>query len=110
MTDPPVSIDRPKRLVTLRRDGDDFVVLFYPEDIVVLRYTDPQALRKMCFIPKTLSCFATLIRRRFGRCARFSNGRSLAIVQLRMTRAGEAERGCNYGQQAGLIIAMGSAI
>lgn len=48
MTDPPVSIDRPKRLVTLRRDGDDFVVLFYPEDIVVFRHTDPQALRKMC--------------------------------------------------------------
>jgi hypothetical protein len=30
-------VERPKRLVTLRRDGDDFVVLFYPEDIVVLQ-------------------------------------------------------------------------
>jgi hypothetical protein len=29
-------VDRPK-LVTLRPDGDDFVVLFYPEDIVVFR-------------------------------------------------------------------------
>jgi hypothetical protein len=41
-------IDRPKRLVTLRRDGDDFVVLFYPEDIVVFRHNEPQPLRKMC--------------------------------------------------------------
>jgi hypothetical protein len=42
------SVDRPKRLVTLRREGDDFVVLFYPEDVVVFRHTDAQALRKMC--------------------------------------------------------------
>ena len=41
-----MSVGRPKRLVT--RDGDDFVVLFYPEDIVVFRHNDPQALRKMC--------------------------------------------------------------
>jgi hypothetical protein len=33
-------------LVTLRRDGEDFVVAFYPEDIVVFRNPDPQALRK----------------------------------------------------------------
>lgn len=39
--------ERPKRLVTLRRDGDDFVVLFYPEDIVVFRHNEPNALRKM---------------------------------------------------------------
>jgi hypothetical protein len=38
-------IERPKRLVTLRRDGDDFVVLFYPEDIVVFRNSVPQPLR-----------------------------------------------------------------
>ena len=38
----------PRRLVTLRRDGDDFVVLFYPEDTVVFRHTDLHALRKMC--------------------------------------------------------------
>jgi hypothetical protein len=41
-------IERPKRLVALRRDGDDFVVTFYPEDIVVFRHTEPNALRKMC--------------------------------------------------------------
>jgi hypothetical protein len=41
-------IDRPKRLVTLRRDGDDFVVTFYPEDAIVFRHTEPNALRKMC--------------------------------------------------------------
>ncbi len=41
-------LDRPKRLVTLRRDGEDFVIAFYPEDIVVFRNADPQALRKMC--------------------------------------------------------------
>jgi hypothetical protein len=39
---------RPKRLVTLRRDGDDFVVGFYPEDIVALRHSEAEPLRKMC--------------------------------------------------------------
>ena len=34
--------------MTLRPDGEDFVVAFYPEDIVVFRNADPQALRKMC--------------------------------------------------------------
>ena len=43
-------VERPKRLVTLQRDGDDFVVTFYPEDIVVFRHTEPQPLRKMCAI------------------------------------------------------------
>ena len=38
----------PRRRVTLRREGDDFVVLFYPEDIVVFRHTDLQTLQKMC--------------------------------------------------------------
>jgi hypothetical protein len=28
-------IDRRKRLVTLRSDGDDFVVTLYPEDAIV---------------------------------------------------------------------------
>jgi hypothetical protein len=41
-------IERPKRLVTLRRDGDDFVVNFYPDDVVVFRHTEPNALRKVC--------------------------------------------------------------
>jgi hypothetical protein len=41
-------IDRPKRLVTLRPDGDDFVVTLYPEDAIVFRHTEPRALRKVC--------------------------------------------------------------
>jgi hypothetical protein len=41
-------IDRPRRLVTLRQDGEDFIVLFYPEEIVVFRHHEPQQLRKMC--------------------------------------------------------------
>ena len=41
-------LDHPKRSVTLRREGEDFVVSFYPEDIVVFRNADPHALRKMC--------------------------------------------------------------
>ena len=41
-------IERPKRLVTLRRVGDDFAVLFYPEDVVVFRHNEPEPLRKMC--------------------------------------------------------------
>jgi hypothetical protein len=41
-------LGRPKRLVTLRRDGDDFVVAFYPEDVVALRHSEAAPLRKMC--------------------------------------------------------------
>jgi hypothetical protein len=40
--------ERPKRLVTLRRDGNDFVVTFYPEDVVVFRHVEPISLRKVC--------------------------------------------------------------
>jgi hypothetical protein len=40
--------DGSKRIVTLRRDGEDFVVAFYPDDVVVFRNTDAQALVKMC--------------------------------------------------------------
>jgi hypothetical protein len=42
--------ERPKRLVTLQRDGDDFIVSFYPEDAVVFRHTEPNALRKVCTV------------------------------------------------------------
>ena len=41
-------IDRPKRLVTLRRDDVDFVVSLYPEDTVVFRHVEPISLRKVC--------------------------------------------------------------
>ena len=39
---------RPKRLVTLRRDGDDFVVALHPKDLVALRHNEAEPLRKMC--------------------------------------------------------------
>ena len=42
------SVDRPKRLVTLRRDDADFVISFYPEDTVVFRHIEPLSLRKVC--------------------------------------------------------------
>jgi hypothetical protein len=35
-------------LVTLRREGEDFAVAFYPQDIIAFRNKDPQKLRKMC--------------------------------------------------------------
>lgn len=41
-------IEQPKRLVTLRPDGNDFVVALYPEDVVVFRHAEPFALRKVC--------------------------------------------------------------
>jgi hypothetical protein len=41
-------IERPRRVVTLQHDGAEFVVSFYPENIVVFRHTEPIALRKMC--------------------------------------------------------------
>lgn len=42
------AIECPKRLVTLRRDDDDFVVAFYPDDTVVFRHAEPGPLRKTC--------------------------------------------------------------
>jgi hypothetical protein len=41
-------MERPKRLVTLQRDDADFVVTFYPENLVVFRHIEPNALRKVC--------------------------------------------------------------
>jgi hypothetical protein len=41
-------IDRPKRLVTLRRDDVDFVVSFYPEGTTVFRHAEPFSLRDVC--------------------------------------------------------------
>jgi hypothetical protein len=37
-------VERPRRLVILWRDDDDFVVLFSPEDIVVFRHNEPEPL------------------------------------------------------------------
>ena len=41
-------LNHPKRLVTLRREGEDFGVSFHPVDIVVFRNADPHARRKIC--------------------------------------------------------------
>ena len=42
------NIDRPKRLVTLRRDDTDFVISFYPEDTIMFRHVEPFSLRRVC--------------------------------------------------------------
>ena len=34
--------------MALRRDGDDFVVVFVPEDVVVFRNPNADALRRAC--------------------------------------------------------------
>jgi hypothetical protein len=36
------------RRVSIRRDDDDFVVAFQPEDYVIFRDRDANALRKVC--------------------------------------------------------------
>ena len=38
--------DKPRRLVSLRRDKEDFVVVI--EDVVMFRNGDASALRKVC--------------------------------------------------------------
>lgn len=41
-------LNKPRRCVALRRDRDDFIVTFQPEDIVAFRDHDGNALRKVC--------------------------------------------------------------
>lgn len=43
-----MSPEKPKRLVALRRDEIDFVVVFQPENVIVFRNPDANALRKIC--------------------------------------------------------------
>jgi hypothetical protein len=44
-----VSVQRkPKRCVSIRREDEDFVVVFLAEDIVAFRNSDASALRKLC--------------------------------------------------------------
>jgi hypothetical protein len=38
----------PRRKVAIRPDGDDFVVVFQPDNLIALRNLDPNALRKAC--------------------------------------------------------------
>ena len=40
--------DKPRRLVSLRRDETDYVVAFQPDDVIVFRNPDAHALRKLC--------------------------------------------------------------
>jgi hypothetical protein len=48
MSDAYIREQKPKRLVSLRRDDADFVVAFQPEDVVIFRNADACALRKIC--------------------------------------------------------------
>jgi len=41
---------RPRRKVAIRRDSEDFVIAFQPEDIVVFRHAEARALRKACVV------------------------------------------------------------
>jgi hypothetical protein len=41
-------LQRPKRAVAIRRDGDDFVVSLMPNDLVIFRNERADALRKLC--------------------------------------------------------------
>jgi len=38
-----------RRRVSIRRDGRDFVVAFQPENIIMFRYNEATALRRMCY-------------------------------------------------------------
>jgi hypothetical protein len=49
---PASDIENPKHLVTLRRDGDDYVVAFCPENVVAFRHDEPEPLRRMCGFPR----------------------------------------------------------
>jgi hypothetical protein len=42
------ALNKPRRQVSIRRDGDDFVVAFLPEDFVIFRHHDVGALRTVC--------------------------------------------------------------
>jgi hypothetical protein len=39
-----------RRKVAIRRDGEDFVIAFQPDDIVVFRHAEASALRKACVV------------------------------------------------------------
>ena len=41
-------IKEPKRRVSLRRDGADFIVALQPDNLVVFRHHELHALRKLC--------------------------------------------------------------
>jgi hypothetical protein len=39
-----------RRKVVIRRDRDDFVIAFQPEDITVFRHSEATALRRACVV------------------------------------------------------------
>ena len=39
-----------RRKVAIRRDGEDFVIAFQPDDIVVFRHAEATALRRACVV------------------------------------------------------------
>src|SRR5271156_2072580 len=41
-------LKQPKRQVSIRRDGKDFVVAFQPDDVVVFRHQLARSLRRVC--------------------------------------------------------------
>lgn len=44
-----VSVQRkPKRRVSIRQDGEDFVVVSLKEELVIFRNSEASALRKLC--------------------------------------------------------------
>ena len=42
------SPDKPRRQVSIRRDGDEFVAAFQPENFIVFRHHDAGELRRVC--------------------------------------------------------------
>jgi hypothetical protein len=42
------SVQKIRRRVSIRRDGEDFVVVILDQDLVVFRNNDASALRKVC--------------------------------------------------------------
>ena len=39
-----------RRKVAIRRDGEDFVIAFQPQDTIVFRHSEASALRKACVV------------------------------------------------------------
>ena len=37
-----------RRQVTIRRDGEDFVVAFHPQNVIAFRHDEASELRRMC--------------------------------------------------------------
>jgi hypothetical protein len=42
------SVPKTQRRVSIRRDGEDFVIVSLVEDLIVYRNSDASALRKLC--------------------------------------------------------------